>query len=36
MAIISPQKGLEIDKKPGKSNFELQPCQSDQGPQCLV
>ena len=40
MAIISYQKGLENDKKSGKSNFEnhieLQPCQSDQGPQCLV
>ena len=40
MAIISHQKGLENDKKSGKSKFEnhieLQPCQSDQGPQCLV
>ena len=41
MAIISAiKKGLENDKKSGKSNFEnrikLQPCQSDQGPQCLV
>ena len=40
MAIISHQKRPGNDKKSGKSNFEnyieLQPCQSDQGPQCLV
>ena len=40
MAIISHQKRPENDKKFGKSNFEnhieLQPCQSDQGPKCLV
>ena len=34
------KKGLENDKKSGKSNFEnhieLQPYQSDQDPQCLV
>ena len=34
------RKALKNDINSGKSNFEnhieLQPCQSDQGPQCLV